>query len=254
MTEPNFFIDSEMLAPAGPDPDKDPAVGPERLGFHDPTHAKKLEFRQKEARALDLRLKGKSIRAIAQELKETDVYVSNLLRNAVNRSIRRNAMNADQLRELQLRRLDMVIEALQPRIEAGDWKSIDTYMKVLERQAKLGGFDAPEVSVHTLSVAGRMSDAELMEQARLHNLYVPAGALNDKPAVRVTAVSVDTDGDGGVRPHDDVRGWDPGPGPGTPDPAGVHQAVPGRPGVPADPPGDGRAHGVVDGEPGEVGG
>lgn len=52
--------------------------------------------------------------------------------------------DAETLRDMEMMRLDEAAKALRPRIEDGDPRAVEVYVKVSERRSKLGGLDAPE--------------------------------------------------------------------------------------------------------------
>lgn len=51
--------------------------------------------------------------------------------------------NADELRQLELERLDMLIKGLEPMARVGNPGAANSYLRVMERRAKLLGLDAP---------------------------------------------------------------------------------------------------------------
>ena len=51
---------------------------------------------------------------------------------------------AEELRELEVARLDAMLLALWRRVQSGDEKAIDRALKIAERRAKLLGLDAPQ--------------------------------------------------------------------------------------------------------------
>lgn len=51
---------------------------------------------------------------------------------------------AEQVRELEIDRLDGMLLALQEKIASGDTRAIDTGLRIMERRARLLGLDAPQ--------------------------------------------------------------------------------------------------------------
>ena len=57
--------------------------------------------------------------------------------------------NAEELRQLELERLDMLIQGLEPMARVGNPGAVNSYLRVMERRAKLLGLDAPVRQEHT---------------------------------------------------------------------------------------------------------
>ena len=98
-----------------------------------------LERRQK---ALELRKIGYDYKTIGKTLgvssKTAFAYVQKCLEE-----IRANTHEtAEDILELELKRLDVAQAALMPRVREGDPRAIDTLMRVQERRAKYLGLDA----------------------------------------------------------------------------------------------------------------
>lgn len=51
--------------------------------------------------------------------------------------------DAEQQRELEMARLDRLATALEPKIANSDVRAIEVAIKLMERRARLGGFDQP---------------------------------------------------------------------------------------------------------------
>jgi hypothetical protein len=103
------------------------------------TSQKRLEAAERHRQALELRKEGLTFEAIAQRLGYGSV--SSAFR-AVQRTLRRTLQEpADELRKLELERLDALWENLwdqrhKPHV-------VDRLLAIMERRAKLLGLDAP---------------------------------------------------------------------------------------------------------------
>ena len=53
------------------------------------------------------------------------------------------ADSADSVIELEVQRLDAMLDRLWPKVENGDEKAVNTALRVMERRAKLLGLDSP---------------------------------------------------------------------------------------------------------------
>ncbi len=91
--------------------------------------------------ALQLRLGGASFRQIADKL---DFGGPSGAFKAVDQALKDYLQEpADQLRQLELARLDAWTLSLAPACNAGDTDAIRTALRVMERRTKLTGLDAP---------------------------------------------------------------------------------------------------------------
>lgn len=102
---------------------------------------KKMESMQKQAQALTLRKAGVSVTAIAETLGwNSHQAASKAISAALKRTIQEPA---DELRTLELARLDDMLKAIAPHVAAGNLTAIDRALKIQERRARLLGLDAP---------------------------------------------------------------------------------------------------------------
>ena len=96
---------------------------------------------EKQAKALALRKAGVSYVGIAEALG----YASGSgAFKAVSSGLKKTLQEpADELRTLELARLDDMLKAIAPHVSAGNLTAIDRALKIQERRAKLLGLDAP---------------------------------------------------------------------------------------------------------------
>ena len=132
---------------------------------------------EREAQALSLRRRGMPYNDIA-------TYMGLSGPGAAYRIVQRGLCRliqepADDVRAMELDRLDTFLFRLSGRIELGDTKAIDTALKVMDRRAKLMGLDAPtKVQAEVTTNDGTSIDSEV---ARLVAL------LDSSPARSVDA-------------------------------------------------------------------
>jgi 5-methylcytosine-specific restriction endonuclease McrA len=110
------------------------------------THAVQLERR---VEALRLRMAGADYRTIRQELMVMGISVSlkqvyDDVQEALTELAKQERVAAEEIRELELARLDAMWMALWPDIERGDVFAIQTGLKVMERRAKMLGLDSAQ--------------------------------------------------------------------------------------------------------------
>ena len=106
---------------------------------------------ERRAMALNLRKGGASYREIAASMKGqpfvTKRYNESLAYLDVTFELKRlnekNAEAANELRRLELERLDRMLSAMDSQVDHGDPTAINTALRIAERRARLLGLDAP---------------------------------------------------------------------------------------------------------------
>lgn len=134
-------------------PDLDPGATPQvprrrpvkgTVGWKGTKRAKKDEQHVRQNRALELRMAGASAQQIAEILDyPSPSAAAHGAVQALRREDARLADSREQVRSLQLARLERIIRAIWPNVIAGDLFAIDRALKIFERQARLLGLDAP---------------------------------------------------------------------------------------------------------------
>lgn len=100
----------------------------------------KLQSQDQHIKALELRKQGYSYEDIA---KACGYASRGAAHNAVSSALKQTLREpADELRTLELERLDKIIRAMQPALDQGDTKAAACIIRVMERRAKLLGLDA----------------------------------------------------------------------------------------------------------------
>ena len=149
---------------------------------------------KRRALALELRKAGGSYRAIAQRL-GVDVHTVHGDVTAELADLRTTTVGrAEELRDLELHRLDQMTAGLWPPIRAGSPPAVTAAVRVSERRARLLGLDAPVVTKNELTgalsvTAERLAaERELFGKLDVHQLEVLAAesqALIDKAMAMV---------------------------------------------------------------------
>lgn len=105
------------------------------------TREQQVAAREREARVLELRKAGATFDEIAQALDYRDKSGA---KRAFDRAMRATIQQpADEIRFLEVERLDAMQKALWPKVTAGDTKAIGQCLNVMDRRARLLGLDAP---------------------------------------------------------------------------------------------------------------
>lgn len=116
--------------------------------------------------ALDLRLAGKGFREIARELGCSLGAAYGYVEASLNELRKSSPEKAEELREIDLQRLDLATDCALRAIKAGDTLAIGPLVRVLERRAKLLGLDMPSKQEITgKDGAALLTFAELAKKA-----------------------------------------------------------------------------------------
>lgn len=109
---------------------------------HSPkTSRRAAQARERMKQALELRKAGATYDQIAQRL---GYAASGAAYTAVATAIKDiTRAPAEELRTLELERLDALMLAVWNKAKAGDYKAVDTVLRIMDRRAKYLGLDAP---------------------------------------------------------------------------------------------------------------
>lgn len=114
------------------------------------THAEEQERARRRAKLVDLRIKGKTFQAIADELGYgTRDAAWRDWRRALELARAEADMELSEARAFELARLDAVDRLAWDQADAGELKALEILLKVSDRRAKLLGLDQPVK--HTVS-------------------------------------------------------------------------------------------------------
>lgn len=122
--------------------------------------AEKAAIAERQAFALDFRKSGWSYRDIGKKLTISHEQARRDVESQLKALSKLNEDKADELRALELERLDKMTRSLDRMVEAGNVGAISTMLRVMERRAKLLGLDAPEKKDINLDVT-KLTDDEL---------------------------------------------------------------------------------------------
>lgn len=129
-----------------------------------PTSERKLAARELEIKCLELRKRGYTHQAIADELGISENGSYKATKRGLARLIEDIKESAREIVELELQRLDLLLAKLKTKIEEGDVSAINSALRISESRRKLLGLDAP---IQTTAPEQSMSDEEakkLLEQ------------------------------------------------------------------------------------------
>lgn len=101
----------------------------------------KLSVGMRRRKALELRLAGRMLWEIAEEIGSTESQVSRMLTKEVDKLEAEITESAERLRTIEAVRLEKIGEAIYGRAVDGELPAVDRYLKLQERRAKLLGLD-----------------------------------------------------------------------------------------------------------------
>jgi hypothetical protein len=161
---------------------------------HNKSNAAKVATEQ--AFIFEAKLAGHSVRAISTLASQHfGYYISkSTVQNRIDAEVNQTVQPlADDLRKVEVARLDKYLAALEPDIATGDPKAINAALRVSERRCKLLGIDAPVQVEVTHSVQSSV-DAELEALAAelgLHDPTLPSAVTST--VIGETATIEETD-------------------------------------------------------------
>src|SRR5699024_1010607 len=104
-------------------------------------NAKEFERAERKKNAVELRLAGASYRDIGNALGCSTVTAMNDCKEALAEI---PMQQADEMRTVELSRLDRLQRAVWGKAIKGDLQAVDRAIKIIDRRAKLLGLDAPQ--------------------------------------------------------------------------------------------------------------
>jgi hypothetical protein len=145
-----------------------------RLGEAEPDvetlHARRM-------RAMELRKKGKSYTKIGEELGISRTQAYHDVHYRLNQIIQEESESTEELRQLELDRLDALLDGIWDSAASGNLDAIDTALKIMVRRARYTGIDAAK-KVEDVSKP-RYTPEQLYERVRaLHERLAAAGVKN----------------------------------------------------------------------------
>lgn len=115
------------------------------------TSSRVVRARERESQAVQLRIAGVSYEAIAQRLGMTPAGAYKAVKRALRRVIEKTTEDAEELRRLEIGRLDRLLLAVwplatgrQPGAAGPDLGAVDRALRIIERRCELLGLNAPK--------------------------------------------------------------------------------------------------------------
>lgn len=124
----------------------------------------KIEIREREGRVMELRKQGLSFDEIARLVGyRSQAGAYNAYKRVMDRTIQQPS---DEIRKLELDRLDEMLKAIWPQVLAGKGWAVEKALMIQDRRAKYLGLDAPaKTRVEVISDSAVDAEiAKLMDQ------------------------------------------------------------------------------------------
>lgn len=103
---------------------------------------RRLTAKQREVKALELRLAGGTYDQIAEAMGISRTGAYKAVARALDRLNQQSLEDAERLRRLELERLERATLAIAQRVKEGHLRSIDRWIRLSESRRKLLGLDA----------------------------------------------------------------------------------------------------------------
>jgi predicted DNA-binding protein (UPF0251 family) len=137
------------------------------MGAVPQSHANPVQANEQALECLKLRRDGLTLREIGKIVGVSHVTVDRWIKAALKETI---TPAADEVRTLEIERMDYYISRLTAQIERGNQvaRNVEVAMKVAERRARLLGLDAPQeidATVHEVTQAD-LALQELLREAK----------------------------------------------------------------------------------------
>ncbi len=107
------------------------------------TSPRKMRARDREVEALNLRKSGATYDQIGKTLGITTQGAYKAIIRSLQRLNEKNTEGTEELRRLEVERLDRMLAAIWGQVLNGNQGAIDRALRIGERRAKLLGLDAP---------------------------------------------------------------------------------------------------------------
>ena len=111
------------------------------------TSKQKIIEAQKDAQALELRLRGYSYAKIGRAMGTSKVMPFYRIKRILGEMIETNTEDANEVLRIEIERLDIMQSVLAERVKGGDVKAIDRWLVIHEKRMKLYGLDKRKVEI-----------------------------------------------------------------------------------------------------------
>lgn len=123
--------------------------------------SKNCNLLERKRQAFELRKRGLSYRAIGDAMGMSYNAAHQYVKEAYQMLLVEVMDTAEELRQIELDRLDAIQDAIWTDCETGDKAAISTMLKVMERRSKLLGLDTVQATDNTVHIVMDQVDSRL---------------------------------------------------------------------------------------------
>jgi predicted transcriptional regulator len=158
----------------------------------------------------ELRMRGASHRAIAKQLGVGATTVGQDLRAELARLAAQTQASAEQLRTMELERLDLAMRSIARKVQEGDLQAVDRWLRLCESRRRLLGLDAQPQLLGDVDGTGAVALTFVVEQLPAappapDALPAPNVEMIDVPAIVLPAPPSPDPTAPPTEPRDDVK-------------------------------------------------
>jgi len=102
-----------------------------------------MRLAERRRRVMELRIAGWTYDKIGKAFDVTPMTICNDVHAELARAERERGANVAEYRRIQMERIDRAIAKIWPSVAQGEYEAVDRLVKLMEREAKLLGLDAP---------------------------------------------------------------------------------------------------------------
>lgn len=117
------------------------AKAPNRTSSNNPTQPRMVVARERQRRALELRMEHKTYEVIGAELGVSGEAARKAVNRALEAMSEENAELSVELRAMEAARIERASAIIWPRVEAGDLRALDRWIRLRESYRRLLNLD-----------------------------------------------------------------------------------------------------------------
>lgn len=125
------------------------------------TSPRTIDYEQRRAQAVELRIQGATFDQIAEKVGYTDKSAAyTAVRKAVQRIGREQA---EELYDIDMARLERLLAAVWPKAMEGDLHAVDRVLSIMQRRARMLGYDGITITTEQSSASADTSVPSLAD-------------------------------------------------------------------------------------------
>lgn len=137
------------------------------------------EAPERRHQALELRKFGLSYSAIGERLGVTANTACRYVKKEIEAINKLNNESAEELRRMELERLDLAMSAIAPQVRKGNLGAVDRWLRISERRSKLLGLDATP-RMNYLDMFKQLADDGMITQAQAEVMQVALAQFQER--------------------------------------------------------------------------